>query len=282
MAKIKLLITFLIVIMIISLAFNVYQWNTNLSLTKQSKEQDMEQILTYSQAAINAELLRLDGLLSNACQQLSATGLTGPEAEEILNGLYTENSDIIVNAATADRNDILLAVQPSNYSNIIGQDIADQEQNIEMHKTMRPSLSNLISLVEGFPGVVMVSPVFDTNEQFIGSLSIVFQPYQFIHPIVGNLTKGIYTIFALQRNSTLIYDVTVEEQGKNIFTDEAYAGYTGLQTFIHQVVDTQSGYGTYSYFDDLAPSRPLVNKEAYWTTIGIYNTDWRLVIARNL
>jgi hypothetical protein len=125
-------------------------------------------------------------------------------------------------------------------------------------------------------------PATDTSEQFIGSLSIVFQPYQLIHPIVGNLTKGIYTIYALQRNSTLIYDVTSEEQGKNIFTDEAYAGYTGLQTFIHQVVDTQSGYGTYSYFDDLAPSRPSVNKEAYWTTIGIYNTDWRLVIARNL
>jgi hypothetical protein len=58
--------------------------------------------------------------------------------------------------------------------------------------------------------------------------------------------------------------------------------YTELQTFIHQVLDTQSGYGTYSYYDDLAASRPLVNKEAYWTTIGIYNTDWRLVIAHNL
>jgi hypothetical protein len=282
MAKIKLLVIFVTVILIISLAFNAYQWNTNLSLTKQSKEQEMELILIHSQATINAELLRLDGLLSNASQQLSATGLTGPEAEKILNSLYTENSDIIVNAATADKNDILIAVQHSNYSNIIGQDIANQEQNIEMHQTMRPSLSNLISLVEGFLGVVMVSPVFDTNEQFIGSLSIVFQPYQLIYPIVGNLTKGIYTIYALQRNSTLIYDVTKEEQGKNIFTDEAYTGYTGLQTFIHQVVDTQSGYGTYSYYDDLAPSRPLVSKEAYWTTIGIYNTDWRLVIARNL
>ena len=268
--------------MIISLGFNAYQWNTNLSLTKQSKEQEMELILIHSQASINAELLSLDGLVSNACQQLSATGLTGVEAEKILNGLYTENSDIIVNAATADKNDILLAVQPSNYSAIIGQDIANQEQNIEMHKTMRPSLSNLISLVEGFPGIVMVSPVFDTNAQFIGSLSIVFQPYQLIHPIVKDSSKGIYTIYALQRNGTLIYDNNSEEQGKNIFTDQAYAGYTKLQTFIHQVVDTQSGYGTYSYFDDLAASRPLVNKEAYWTTIGIYNTDWRLVIARNL
>ncbi len=282
MGKIKLLVTFLAIITIISLAFNVYQWNTNLSLTRQSNEEEMGLLLIHAEATINAKLLSLDRLLSNACQLLSTTGLTGPEGEKILNDLFTENSDIIANAGTADQNDILLAVQPSKYSNITGQDVKNQEQNIEMHKTMRPSLSNLISLVEGFSGVVMVSSVFDTNDQLIGSLRIVFQPYQLIHPIVKDSTKGIYTIYALQRNSTLIYDVNNEEQGKNIFTDEAYAGHTELQTFIHQVVDTQSGYGTYSYYDDLAVSRPLVSKEAYWTTTGIYNTDWRLVIARNL
>ena len=282
MARIRLLVIFVTVIMVISIGFNAYQWNTNLSLTKQSNEKEMPLILIQSEAAINAELLKLDRLLSNACQQLSTIGLTGPEAENILNGLYAENSDIIVNAATADKNGILLAVQSSEYGNITGQDVGNQEQYIEMHKTMRPALSNLISLVEGFPGIVMVSPVFDTNKQLIGSLSIVFQPYQLIHPIVKGSTKGIYTIYALQRSGTLIYDANLEEQGRNIFTDEEYAGHMELQTFIHQVVDTQSGYGTYSYYDDLAASRPLVNKEAYWTTIGIYNTDWRLVIARNL
>jgi hypothetical protein len=282
MAKIKLLVMFLTVVMIISLAFNAYQWNTNLSPTKQSFKEEMGLILINAQATINAELLRLDRLLSNACQQLSTAGLVGTEAEEILNGIYVENSDIIVNAATANENDILLAVQPSEFSNIIGQDVESQEQNIEMHKTMQPSISDLISLVEGLPGIVMVSPVFDTNQQLIGSLSIVFQPYQLVHPIVKDSAKGIYTIYALQKNSTLIYDANSEEQGKNIFTDEAYQGYTELQTFIHQVIDTRSGYGTYSYFDDLVASRPLVSKEAYWTTIGIYNADWRLVIAHNL
>lgn len=256
MAKNKLLVTFVTVIVIISLAFNVFQWNTNLSLTKQSNEEKMGLIIINAQATIDAELLRLDSLLSNASQQLSTTGLTGPEAEKILKDLYSGNSDVIVNAATADKNDILLAVQPSKYSNITGQDLANQEQNIEMHKTMRPALSNLISLVDGFPGIMIVSPVFDTNQQLIGSLNIGFQLYQLIYPIVKDSTKGIYTIYALQRNGTLIYDVTSQEQGKNIFTDEAYANHMELQTFIHRVVDTQSGYGIYSYYDDLAASRP--------------------------
>lgn len=276
-----LIVVVLIAIMGVSLAFNVYQWNANRSLSGQSQKESMATLLINDASNINSELQKLDDLVSTACQQLSVAGLTGTDAEKILSDLYTQQSSVIVNAATADKNDVLLAVQPSNYSSVIGQDIANQEQTIEMHKTMRPAISNLIQLVEGFPSVVMVAPVFNTTGQFIGSLSIVFLPYELIHPIVEGSVQGVYTIYALQSNGTLIYDAGAE-QGKNIFTDEEYQGYTGLQTFIHQVVDTQSGYGKYSYFDDLSPSRPLVNKDAFWTTIGIYNTDWRLVIAHNL
>ena len=281
MAKMKLLVPILLIILIVSLAFNVIQYTGSLSAKPQSSKEEMALLIIHDAADINSELLKLDALILGACQQLTATGLTGSAADKVLSDLYTQNPNIVVNAATADKNDILLAVQPSNYSNIVGQDIANQEQNIEMHRTMRPALSNLIPLVEGFPGIVMVAPVFNADEQFIGSLSIVFQPYELIHPIVENSIQGVYTIYALQSNGTLIYDAG-QEQGKNIFTDQEYQGYTELQTFIHQVVDTQSGYGTYSYYDDLQASRPLVNKEAYWTTIGSYNTDWRLVIARTL
>jgi hypothetical protein len=281
MAKMKLLATALIAIMIASLSFNAYQYSTNLSVTTQNKKEEMATLLIHHAAEINSQLLTLDKLVSDACLQLSRTGLTGASVDKILSDLYAQHSDIIVNAATADQNDKLLAVQPSNYSDIIGRDIKNQEQNIKMHITMRPALSDLIDLVEGFPGIVIVAPVFDTNNQFLGSLSIVFLPYVLIHPIVEDSARGIYTIYALQNNGTLIYDAGAE-QGKNIFTDQEYQGYDELQTFIHQVLDEHSGYGKYSYYDDLAPSRPLVNKEAYWTAIGIYDTDWRLVIAHNI
>jgi hypothetical protein len=281
MAKTKLLVPILLIILIVSVAFNVVQYTGSLASKPQSSKEEMALLIIHDAADINSELLRLDTIISGSCQQLSTTGLTGSAADKVLSDLYIQNSGIVVNAATADKNDVLVAVQPSNYSNILGQNIANQEQNIEMHKTMRPALSNLISLVEGFPGIVMVAPVFNQDGQFIGSLSIVFLPYELIHPIVVDSVQGVYTIYALQSNGTLIYDAGAE-QGKNIFTDPDYQGYAELQTFIHQVVDTQSGYGKYSYYDDLQASRPLVSKEGYWTTIGIYNTDWRIVIARTL
>jgi len=277
----KLAVAILTVVMIASITFNTIQWNANLSLTDKNKKEAMAALLIEDASNINSKLQTLDALMSNACRQLSLTGLTGIEAEKILSDLYTENSNTILNAATADKNSILLAIQPSNFSNAIGKDVSNQQQNIEMHQTMQPAVSNLITIVEGFPAVVMVAPIFDNNNQFIGALSIVFQPYDVIYPIVKDSVQGIHTIYALQKNGTLIYDDS-PERGKNIFTDQEYQGYPELQTFIHQVVDTKSGYGKYSYYDDLAPARPLVNKEAYWMTIGIYNTDWRLVIARTL
>ena len=280
MLKMKLLVLILSVILVVSLAFNVYQQSTISSLLSQNKKEEMSSLLLHDGAIINSELQKLDSVVLDACQKLSGTGLTGAAVEQILNEIYTQNSDIIVNAVTADKNDIYWQLN-SNYSDIIGEDITDQEQNIEMHQTMRPAISNLIQLVEGFPGIVMVAPVFNSNGLFIGSLSIVFLPYELIHPIVKDSVQGIYTIYALQKNGTLIYDDS-PEQGKNVFTDEEYQGYTELQAFIHTVVNTQSGYGTYSYFDDLSPSRPLVNKEAFWTTIGIHNTEWRLVIAHTV
>ena len=281
MAKSQLAITILATILVISLALNAYQWGGSLTLTQQEEKQEMASLLLHTQSAINAKLQKIDAILLADCHDLSTTGLTGTQADKVLSELYTNSSGLVVNAATSDKKDVLVAVQPSNYSDIIGEDIKNQEQNIYMHDTMRPALSNLIPLVEGFPGVVIVAPIFDSNEQFMGALSIVIQPYQLIQPIAQtSLTDTSYSMWAMQTNGTLIYDPDPAQQGKNLFTDPIYVDYPGVQTFAHQVAAVQSGYGTYQYYDSNLDNtaKVVVNKEAYWTTIGIYNTEWRLVI----
>ncbi len=285
MSKLRVLTVALVVFLIVSLAFNVYQWNANRSLSQQNSKEEMASLLIHAQAEINAQLEELDSSLLAACQELSTSGITGPKADAILNDLYTNNSLLVVNAATCDANDVLVAVQPSNYSSIIGEDIKSQEQNIQMHQTMRAAMSNLIPLVEGFPGVVMVAPIFDGNEKLIGSLSIVIQPYVLIRPIVEGPINGTpYAIWAMQLNGTLIYDPDPQQQSKNLFTDPLYVDYPEVQTFAHQVAQQQSGYGSYQYYNkDLSDnSKQLVSKEAYWTTVGIYGTEWRLVIWHTL
>ncbi len=285
MAKFKPICMLLVAFLVVSLGVNAYLWSQNQTITEQNTQatvgQDMVSQLMHTQNNINGELAKLDDALMTACTRLKSIGLTGTEADTLLSQLV-ENNSLIVNAATSNAKNVLVAVQPSSYGSIIGGDISSQEHTVQMQQTMRPAMSNVIKLVEGFPGVVMIVPIFDSQDKFMGALSIVIQPSMLINQsIVTNPDAKVYSMWAMQKNGTLIYDEG-PEQGKNIFTDPDYQGYTELQSFIHQAVDTQSGYGTYSYYDDLQASRPLVSKDAYWTTIGIYNTDWRLVIARTL
>ena len=86
----------------------------------------------------------------------------------------------------------------------------------------------------------------------------------------------------MQTNGTLIYDPDPEQQGHNLFTDPLYADYPEVQAFAQEVANQQSGYGTYRYYNTNLNNadKEVISKEAYWTTIGIYDTEWRLVIVQ--
>ena len=288
MAKSKTIIFALIILLVSSLGFNVYQWSATQMLNQQNTEdatrQDMISQLMHTQSNVNIELSRLDAALSAACQKLSTLQLGGAQARTVLSELVANNS-LIVNAATADAKDVLVAVEPSSYSGIEGENIKAQEQNVRMHQTMRPALSNMIPLVEGFPGVVMVAPIFNVNEQLVGSLSIVVQPSRLVQQSIATASGAEqYSMWAMQQNGTLIYDPDPAQQGKNLLTDPIYAAYPEVQAFTRNVADQQSGFGSYQYYDTNLDNatKQVVNKEAYWTTVGIYGTEWRLVVWHTL
>jgi hypothetical protein len=287
MAQTKLVILGLVLILALSIGCNIYQLSSNQTITKQNQEsttkQEMVSQLMHTQNSVNAKLAELDSSLRAACKEISYTGLTGNAANHILANLAANNS-LIVNAATCNTKDSLLAVQPSSYSGIIGEDIKNQEQSIKMQQTMMPAMSNMIPLVEGFPGVVMVAPIFDGNNKFMGSLSIVVQPSKLINESIPSTGRTAYSMWAMQTNGTLIYDPDPAQQGKNLLTDPIYASYPEVQTFARQVAHQQSGYGSYQYYikNIDQPQNQIVSKEAYWITVGIYGTEWRLVIWHTL
>ena len=284
MPNLKNAVYALTIIVVLSLSVNFYQWNSNLGVYQENQNyatvQKMASLLSEVQISTNTALDKLSSSLLDACKQLTSTGLDGVQARKVLSDLFDSNS-LIVNAATSDAKDILVAVEPSNYSSIEGQDISAQEQNIRMHQIMQPAMSNMIPLVEGFPGVVMVAPIFDANQKFIGSLSIVIQPYVLLQRIISPAIEGTgFSMWAMQTNATLIYDPDPAQQSKNLLTDPLYTDYSEAQAFTRQVAAQQAGYGTYQYYnlniDNSA--KVLVSKEAYWATVGIYGAEWRLVV----
>ena len=287
-SKTKIAIAILLTILIVATVINVYQYTQNVHLILQKSDMEkqlsesvakveMSSILVQVQMEVTAQLELIDEAILSACAELSTMDLMGEQARAVMSDLAASNP-YIVNAATADANDTLLVVAPGEYRSIEAINICYQEQNIKMHSEMRPAMSSIIHLVEGFYGVVMVAPIFDVNNTFIGSLSIVIQPSEIINAAVAPAIRGTpFSMWAMQLNGTLLYDPDPNQQGKNLFTDPIYSDFPTVQTFTQQIANAQSGYGTYTYHQDTTEGE-IVSKEAYWTTTGIYGAEWRIVI----
>jgi hypothetical protein len=282
MTRLRLTVFGLIAILVISLGFNIYQWSTNQAFMSGNQsaaaKQEMVSQLMHTQNNVNSKLAELEATMRTACQQLSSAGLTGPQADAILSEAAASDP-IIMNSAATDTKDILVNVKPDTYG-VTGDDITLQEQQLMMRQSMQPVMSNVIMLVQGFPGVVMVAPIFDSQDQFMGALSLVIQPSALINQSIASTGDKTYSMWAMQSNGTLIYDPDPAQQGKNLLTDPIYEDYPEVQAFARQVSEQQSGYGTYQYYvKNLDQTQnEVVSKEAYWMTVGIYGTEWRLVI----
>jgi hypothetical protein len=281
MVKLKVVAYGLIALLIVAVAINVSQYNQLLNLSDQNDtataQLGMIMVLTQAQTQIDSNLRAVDAGLKLACAALSNLDLQSSQARAVLSDLFESNS-FIVNVATADINDTLLAVAPSSYRGIEGLNMVDQAQNIQMHATMRPAMSNMFLLLEGFYGVVMVAPIFNGGGMFVGSLSVVIQPREFILGAITPALEGTsFSMWAMQVNGTLLYDPDPVQEGKNLFTDPIYIDNLSVQAFVRQVADSPTGYGGYTYHQDTVVGQ-VVNKEAFWATSGIYGAEWRLVI----
>jgi hypothetical protein len=281
MNKTNAVVYLLLVTLLATTSFGVFQYAQNFNLTEQNNNAnlklEMSAKLTQLQFQINSELQKLDLGVQAACKQLSNAGLDGEQARVVLSKLVTNNS-LIVNAATCNVNDTIIAVEPSTYGSIEGINIGDQEQNVQLHASLKPAMSNTIHLVEGFDGVVMVAPIFESANVFMGSLSIVIEPSALLNATIAPAAQGMpYTLWAMQIDGRIIYDADPSQEGLMLFSDPVYVDYPELLTLGHQIANEASGFGTYQYHRTLA-SESVVKKEGFWTTMGIYGSEWRLVI----
>ena len=281
MNKTKVLVCVLIIVLVLLSAANMILYNQTRYLNRDNNEfrtrSEMLSILTQLQFQLNSELRKLDQDLLTASQQFSSMSLQGDEARTVLDNLVASNS-YIINAATVDKNDVIVAAGPSEYRGIEGMYIGDQDPSIVLQRTKRPVMSNVIRLVEGFDDAFMETPIFTDDGLFVGYLSIVFDPATIVQATVTPVLNGTpYVMFAIQLDGRVIYDHDPAQLGKIFPSDPVYHDYPELVNLGRRMVAEKSGYGTYEFYKTLE-SNEVMKKEAYWTTIGIHDTEWRLVI----
>jgi hypothetical protein len=239
----------------------------------------MAEALNSIQARAWSELVRADENLTQASIDLRSTGLNGTAARTIMNGLR-ENLTYGVDIVTVDVNGTIVAAEPSYYQGSEGRYIGDQAQVVRLHQTLMPVMSKVFAMVEGFEAADMQVPVFDQEGRFIGSVSVTLNLQEMLKDIVNEELAGTsFQFTCLQTDGTELYDTDEGQIGRNLFTDPIYQNYTETLTFMRQVVQTPQGHGAYQYYRSVA-SGELVNKEVYWSSFGLYGTEWRLLMIR--
>lgn len=227
------------------------------------------------QRDIQNELDRMDRDLFAAAGELSRTGLDGEEARRILSGLAA-SYPYVADACTVDKNGNIVAVEPAAYHEFAGSDISGQEQVRRLWETGGPVLSSVFTAVEGFPAVDLERPVFRQNE-LIGSVSLLIKPEQFFASFaLPELQRQQPEMMVMQKDGYIVYDSDSSQIGRNVFTDPFYQDYTGLPALTRRTVADRAGVGTYT--PPGQPSQKQVVKKSVWTTVGLYGTEWRLII----
>jgi hypothetical protein len=232
-------------------------------------------VLASAKQHVAQEFDRLDTALKQAAEMLGATGLTGDKARPALTKLCN-NFDYAVDCATVDLQGKMITIEPAPYRQFEGKDISAQEQVKRVIKSGRPVMSSVFRSVEGFPAVDVEYPVVTPAGQRLGQVSILFQPEKLMREIIVPLTQGTpVDIWAMEKSGLILYDADAPEIGLNLFTSSLYQPYKSLVNLGRRIAAKPEGNGIYKFRSHLSPA--IVQKNAFWETISLYGTEWRLV-----
>jgi hypothetical protein len=272
MNRSKIIVIFLSVLLIASIGANIFF--ASFIIAPNSNDQTklgMVSALSQVQVNIDTELQRIGCSLAYASQQLTHTGLTGAEANAILSALAA-NSTFIIDAGTQDLNRVMVAIQPSSYSDSIGVDVGEQKWlNTNPDGAITPMMTPVIPLIEGTTGIAMAAPVFNTEKELIGTVSVIFNPQELVSACIAQAPDGAkYEFTAMQTNGYALYDSEPEYQSTNLLTNTSIPGYSLIHTSVSNVANNISGYYLYDYEG--------TNWQLYWTTINAFGQNWRLSV----
>ena len=117
----------------------------------------------------------------------------------------------------------------------------------------------------------MGAPIFNTNKEMIGTVSVIFNPQQLVSACIAQTTVGDkYEFAAMQTDGYCMFDSEPEYQGTNLLTNTTVPGYSLIYNSVRQTADDISGYYLYDYQG--------TNWQTYWTTINAFGQNWRLSV----
>lgn len=226
--------------------------------------------------SIQQSLIRFDTNMSETAVALGRCGISGPDADTILKNATTSHPAILT-MITYDGNGTVRAAEPESAKVLLGQNLSDQVVVREVLTKREPLMSDLFPLAQGGTGLSIAHPVHSPDGEFLGVVSMVFLPHTLIIPIVECEISGTpYSFQVLEVGARILYDPDHGEVGKETFNETLYAEFPEIAKVARHTAENRTGYDTYSFFS--TGFGRVVGKETYWSTVGLHNTEWRVMI----
>jgi hypothetical protein len=226
---------------------------------------------------LQSRLNGIDASLAESIEKSRADIQKEGEIRKFLHSFYDENPDVL-DASFVDNKGILRQIEPSEYKNLENADISKREYVIAMLKTHKPVFSGGFAAFEGFLAVDLARPVFDSKNNFLGSISAFMRPERLIEPLLKkSLVPADYELWIMQPDGLIIFDEDKDEVGRMLFSDPLYRDYASLLDLGKKIAAEPTGKGRYVY---LAPgSGEKAIKNVVWQTIRLHGREWRVVLA---
>ena len=265
----------------------VQSFQKALDFIKNDKDADGVFMLLQIQANLQGSLNDLDSDMATAAQNLSITGLKGDAARRVLRELMGTNSNLN-NAITIGKDGKIIIAEGRGSESAEGADISNQEHISRLLQAKTPVLSKQLLLVEGYNGTSLAYPVFSAQGEFLGGVSAIIEPDKLVNAIVApqlhfdvsnrsNITD--YSFWLMHLDGLIAYDRDESQIGKHLFEDPLYAPYPSLLALGKKMITDRSGHGSYS-FQVTEGDKKVVTKDTYWTTVGLHDREWRLVVTK--
>jgi len=235
---------------------------------------DLVPVLRQVKQNINSTLSEIDKDLKAAAKELSSADLKGDAARKILDDLR-KYRPYVVDCSIIDANGIKITVEPAEYRQYEGANRSDLPSVISLLKTKKPVMSDVYYSAEGIPAISMGYPIFSDKGELLGAVRMLIRHELFLKPLAENKPCKVWM---MQPNGLIIYDPDPEQVGKNIFTDPLFRPFEDLISFSKTVALSNNGAGSYDFYAKGLEDRTLVKKVAVWGTVGLYGTEWRVVV----
>lgn len=242
-------------------------------------EKQLQSATENLQKIIQSKLSNLNNAMSDAARKIAVSGLSGEETRNILNGLHRKYP-YVTDWNTADPNGKMITVAPDAYRKYEGTETATTEaskktmQNLRVNK--KPMLSSMFRAVEGIDAVVLVWPVVSEKGEYLGNIAALFKPADLMAGTIGPAAKvRAMEVDVTQTDGRTIYSTEAADDSTNILTDPQFKQYPELLAMATKMAAEKTGTAKYAY-----PSHATgqtVTKTAFWTTVGLHGTEWRML-----